>query len=276
LPQQDFLVRLKLFDRSGYKNKITLEGEIVLSYCRSLLEIRRQLEEKCKKIREGWEPSLKLIYDEVVDFNFIADAIAKLNQINSLTEIRVFSAHLSEVETLFNQENADVMVTVLPLQQLQIPSKKLHPIHMKLVAHRGHRLFKKTTERIPVTELNRHTFISIKTTPGFLGLSTEKMIFDSYFYVKGFIAKKVAIMKKLGFGWLPDYLIDAEIKSGVLRAIESEIDTTHTLYPRLYHRSQTYMGKTLESFLKHYESIAPSKGVLSAKRRSESIQSIGL
>ncbi|NJM09610.1 MAG: LysR family transcriptional regulator [Bdellovibrionaceae bacterium] len=236
--------QLTLMDRSGHRNRITLQGQIVLKYCRRLLGIRGELEALCAKMKGGWEPSLKLIYDGIVDFNFIGDALFVLNEMKAPTEVKVLSAHLHEVEDLFSRENADIMVTILPLQRLQIPCIRLKPIQMHLVAHRDHPLGAYSgRRRIGSPDLNRHTFITIKTAQGQVGLSTEQMKFDSYFYVNGFMTKKMAIMKQLGFGWLPDYLTRDELKAGSLRMLKTEIDNKHTVFPLLYHRPEEAAGK---------------------------------
>lgn len=248
---------VSLFDRSGYRNKLSPQGEIVLKYCRELLRTRNELEDICANMKSGWEPSLKIIYDGIVNFDFLGDALFRLGEMRAPTEVRVLSAYLHEVETLFSTEKADMMVTILPLQRLQIPSLKLKPIEMRLVAHRHHPLAQPTRSRAnkePLTDaqMNRHTFVKIRTAPGALGLGTEQMRFDSYFYVNDFMTKRAAIMKRLGFGWLPDYLADAEIERGVLQMLKTEIDNTHVVHPRLYHRADETLGKAARELLKFF------------------------
>ena len=233
---------LKLFEREGRRNRLTPEGEVALKFCRKLLETQREFANSCRQIKSGWEPSLKLIYDEVVDFDFISQALVKLKRLKSPTEIKILSAHLGEVEELFGREAADLMVTILPLQKLQIKSRKLRPISMLLVAHRDHPLARPRKERLGAEELNNHTFVTISTTPGQTGLGTEQMKFDSYFFVNSFVNKKSALLKGLGFGWLPDYLIQTELQKGTLRTLKTEIDNTHTLSPRLYYRNEETLG----------------------------------
>jgi DNA-binding transcriptional LysR family regulator len=243
---------LSLFDRSGYRNKIALEGEIVLKYCRQLLDTRRELENICSQIKGGWEPSLKLIYDGIVDFNLIGDALFMLDKIKAPTEVKVLPAFLNEVEDLFAIENADIMVTILPLQRVQIPSIQLRPIRMYLVAHAQHALGRAGRRRLSGADLNRHTFIQVKTAPAKLGLGTERMKFDSYFYVNDFMTKKAAILKRLGFGWLPDYLAGTELKKGALKILKTEFDSTHIVTPRLYHRPEEFAGKAARELLRFF------------------------
>lgn len=244
---------LKLFDRTGYRNTLSLEGEIVLKYCRQMLSTRGELAKICANIKSGWEPSLKLIYDGVIDFGFVADALFRLNEMKAPTEVKVLTAHLNEVEAVFAAENADVMVTILPLKRLQIPSIKLAPVRMYLAAHRDHPLAEDRRGKLDFGDLNRHTFIKIKAASGEVGLSTEQMNFESYFYVNEFGIKKAAILKRLGFGWLPDYLIRRELKSGVLRTLKTQVENTHLVYPRIFHRPEETLGKASRELISFFK-----------------------
>lgn len=248
---------LSLLDRSAYRNKITSHGELVLKFCRQLLGTSRELDTACAQLKGGWEPSLLLVYDGVVDFNRIADPLLQLGELEAPTEVRALSAHLNEVEALFAAENADIMVTILPLQRLQIPSLRLRPFRLLLVGHKAHPLAR-SAAKLPGAALSRHTFIQIRAPAGQLGLSTEALRFGSYFYVNDFATKKAAILKGLGFGWLPDYLVEKELKAGELRQLRTEIGNTHTVYPRLYHRAEEEAGKAARELIRLFRKNAGS------------------
>jgi DNA-binding transcriptional LysR family regulator len=245
--------RLKLFDRSAYRNKMTVEGEIVLKYCRRLLQTRNELELVCEKLQHDWEPSLKLIYDGVVDFNLIGDALLRLNESQVPTEIKVFAAYLHEVETKFEEENADMMVTVLPIKRPSISSIELRPIRMLLVAHREHGLGLR--KKISASDMKNHTYIRVQTGENPLGLSTEFLEHGSSFSVNDFATKKQAILKRLGYGWLPEYLIEAELRKKTLKILHTEngIENQHQLNPRLYHRKEDAVGKTSAQLLAYFK-----------------------
>lgn len=245
--------KLNLFDRSGYRNQITLEGEIVLKYCRQFIATRSELEQVCMKLKNGWEPSLKLIYDGVIDFNIIGDALFKLNESQVPTEIKVLAAYLDEVETKFVEEKANMMVTILPIKQPDISSIKLKPIRMLLVAHQEHGLiYKSKNKKISLMDLKKHTFIKITGTSGQLGFSTEQLEFESSFSVNDFATKKQAVLKGLGYGWLPEYLLEKELKNKSIQILKTEIDNEQFLSPRLYHRKEEIIGKTTKQLLNYF------------------------
>jgi DNA-binding transcriptional LysR family regulator len=245
--------QLSLFDRSGYRNKLTVEGEVVLKYCRRLIETRNELELVCEKLKHDWEPSIKLIYDGVVDFDLIADALVRLNESQVPTEIKVLAAYLHEVEAKFEEEKADMMVTILPIKRPSISSIELKTIRMLLVAHSDHAL--SGQKRVSASDMKNHTYIRVRTGENPLGLSTEFLEHDSSFSVNDFATKKQAILKKLGYGWLPEYLIEAELRKKTLKLLHTEngIENQHLLHPRLYHRKVDAVGNTSAQLLAYFK-----------------------
>ncbi len=241
---------LVLFDRSGYRNRVTLQGEIVLRYCRNILATEQELEIMCKNLRGGWEPSLKIIYDGIIDFNVIGDALFMLNGMKAPTEVKVLAAHLNEVKARFEDEKGDLMMTILPINQPGLNECKMRPIRLLLVASSQHPLGEKGRKKVTPNDLNLHTYIKIRETAGLVGLSTENLNFDSSFFVNDFFTKKLAILKRLGFGWLPDYLIKSELKEGQLVVVKGVFASEQKVNPRLYYRSEALLGKATKEVLK--------------------------
>jgi DNA-binding transcriptional LysR family regulator len=235
-------IQLPLFDRSGYRNQLTAEGELVLKHCRSLLETSEQLERLVHRMRTGWEAQLKIVYDGVIDFRLLAEAVLKLQRLKAPTETQMFAAFLQDVEQRFLEERADLMVTILPIRQLNVEYIELPSIEMLLVAHSQHPLVSKGRKKVNLKDLHEHTYIKIKTQENPLGLSTDQMSLPSHFSVNDFFTKKMAIQKKLGFGWLPEYLIQRELKNKELTLLSTDFENRHRLTPKLYFRNYEEQG----------------------------------
>ncbi len=241
---------LSLFDRSGYKNKITQNGEIVLNYCKQLLATQEELSQVCKILIDGWEPKLKLVYDGVIDFNMIGDTLFKLSKSHAPTEIQVFTAHLQEVESTFTKEHADLMLTILPMQKFNLPFVQLQSLKMFLVAHRDHPLCQsKGSKKITASQLTKYPIIKVYGSGVQLGLSTDGLQISNHFFVNDFSAKKQAILKQLGFGWLPEYIVKNELRSQRLKLIPTSFDNQHIFQISLYHRHSDTMGKMASKFI---------------------------
>ena len=64
----------------------------------------------------------------------------------------------------------------------------------------------------------------------------------SAFHVNDFGSKKLALMKALGFGWMPNETIARELRRGDLVRIRWPHPSTHVFEPRLYHRGDRRLG----------------------------------
>lgn len=258
-------VGFDLFDRSNYRNQVTQEGKIILRFCQKLIETQEDLKAACQKMHTGWEPSFQLIYDAVIDFQEITQALSHIQDEQTPTEVRVLPAYLDEVEEQFKKLRADIMVTIVPIQCDNTVAIHLKPINMYLVAHKNHGLHQKLTtlhkkrggkRTLCCEDLQAHTYIQLKEVSPRLGLSTEDVKFNSAFYVNDFGTKKQALMNGLGFGWLPEYSIIKELKAGELKILNMEagLKNKHILRPRLYHRQEEVLGKAALKFLEHFSS----------------------
>ncbi|MCO5143887.1 MAG: LysR family transcriptional regulator [Oligoflexia bacterium] len=244
-------LQLKLFDRTGYRSALTSEGLLILKYCKKLLNTTEEITHVCRKLKGGWEPRVSLVYDGVIDFNTISDVLLKINKDDIPTEIKVASAHLDEVEKRFDQEDADMMLTILPNQQQKNPSIQLKSLKVLLVASKDFPLSKEK-KKISVSELNNFTYIGVRGSTAGIGLSTEQIELKSIFIVNDFYTKKQAILKKLGYGWLPDYMVSQELRKKTLCVLNTEIANQHILYPRLYHKFEDSLGRAAEALLKAF------------------------
>jgi DNA-binding transcriptional LysR family regulator len=84
-------------------------------------------------------------------------------------------------------------------------------------------------------------------------VASEQTEFASSFLVNDFWTKKQAIMKGLGYGWLPEYMIATELKNKILKPMNTEIENTHELRPKLFHRPEEKMGRTAKQLLKLFK-----------------------
>ena len=246
---------LKLLDRSGYRNQLTPEGEIVLKACERMIDSQEELLRVCEKLRSEWEPSIKLIYDGVIDFQLMGDALRALKKLKSPTEVRILAAHLHEVESRFHEEKADMMVTILPIGEPDISSIQLPAIRMVLVAHKLHPLHASPKKKHSVNSLLEHTLVKIRGATKPLGLSTDQMSFDSLLSVNDFFTKKQAILAQVGFGWLPEYLIEKELEKDLLKPVRSELSASHRLQPHLYHRQGDSLGRVGRFLVDHFRGL---------------------
>lgn len=238
-----------LFDRSGYRTALTPVGQRVLELCRKLLETEGALEALCRGAREGYEPFLKVVFDGLFPVETLLEAVRLVGKAAPATRISLFSEFLQGVDARFESETADAMISLLPPA---VPFKArfaLAPIPSVLVAHKTHALAK-ARGRLTLAELSRHTFLTVHGSDTRLAMSTSALETASVFHLSDFHAKKAALELCMGFGWMPEYLIERELALKELIVVAAGDDRgRHVFRPVLYVRETSLEGKACQALV---------------------------
>ncbi len=253
LKQLELELGLELFDRSGYRTEITTVGQSVLAQCRLLLDSERALYQTCALLQTGWEPGLKIIFDAIVPLGPLLEIIPLLRAANAPTTVQLSVDSLRGVEDRLEAEEAQAMICVIPPRFGRGTTTPLPPLSARLVAHRDHPLIRRGRSRNqapwPLQALSAHVFLTVRGRHPELGLPTEKIDQQSTVHLSDFHAKKAAIMAGIGFGWLPDWLMESELKRRTLVPVEIAAPNVHVFQPVLVCRSQP--GRALSRIVEH-------------------------
>lgn len=233
---------LLLVDRRSYRTKLTEAGERILVECRKLLAAERELAAACHEIKSGWEPRLEIVFDGVYPAAPILAVVAELVRRDVPTRIVVRAEFLDGVEAAFRRDDAALMLAVLPPVDASLRALRLPALGASLVAHRAHPLAKGRAAHSREA-LARHVLLTVRGSDPRLVLSTSGLGARSTVHLNDFASKKAAILAGVGYGWLPDYLTERELRAGVLRRIRWEASSVHAFEPRLYHRSDHALGR---------------------------------
>jgi DNA-binding transcriptional LysR family regulator len=236
LKQLELQTGLALFDRSGYRTRLTPAGEEVLRHCRRLLEAERALSAACAVLQSGWEPVLTVVFDAIVALEPVLEVLPALRAAGAPTRVQLTVESLGGVERRFEELDAQVMLSVLPVRPEGLTVVMLPKFWARLVAHRDHPLAK--LERVRLEDLTQHVLLNVRGSDPRLRLATSALEEQSMVQLSDFHAKKAAIVAGIGFGWLPDWLIRDELDAGALVALKLRQGSVHAFEPRLAHRGK--------------------------------------
>ncbi|MFO0663933.1 MAG: LysR family transcriptional regulator [Polyangiaceae bacterium] len=237
---------LTLLDRSRYRTKLTAEGEALLGHARHLLSAEKALIDACAEIRSGWEPRLRVVFDGIFPAEPILRAVAKIGRAKATTRVEVSSEFLGGAEEAFVRDEADFLVAVVPPSTEGLKRTPLPPIRARLVAHRDHPLV--SGDAVTSAELARHTLLTVRGSDPRLSLRTETLSASFVIRLNDFYAKKAAILLGLGFGWMPENLIRAELRSKKILPVPWSEGAIHIFRPQLYVRADKKLGRAATMF----------------------------
>ena len=240
---------LELLNRSKYRTTLTPEGRRVHQQCRSLLDSAASLEQLCADLHQGWEPHVRLVYDGVLSPHPFLRIFQFFKEEKIPTILAIHSEYLYGVEKLFSELEAELMISILPPKIHGLQSVELKPVINILVARKNHALFGQKKHLWTLNELKAFNFFTVRGAHKSLNLGTQELEEISTFHLSDFSLKKTAIMEGAGFGWLPEYMIQKELKEGTLKVIQWERSSHQALEPRLYFRKKNRLGRASQLIL---------------------------
>ncbi len=239
---------LLLLDRSGYRLRLTPEGQAVLIHARKMLDAERELVTTCQRIQSGWEPSVRLVFDGIVPIGPVLGWMRGLMDQGAPTKVSVSAEFLAGVEEAFERAEADFMMAVLPPLRTGLASHRMPPVRARLCAHRSHPLAQ--AKKLSAADLSEHVLLTVRGSDPRLSLPTAGLEVRSQLHLNDFETKKQAILRGLGFGWLPEHVAGRELARGTLVTLRYAGGAEHTFAPRLFHRAAYRPGKAGTALLK--------------------------
>ena len=232
-----------LFDRSQYRAELTPAGRAILSEGRRLLVQVKHIGYLAERYKEGWEPSLEMVIDGALPMDPVMKALKVMTEKDIPTKIQLKVEFLGGVQQRFIQDEADIMLVKDFVATPGLVSEALPSIENILVVSNSHPLASKS--RITRRELQDYVELTVNDSSSDASQLKDAHQFggDKVFYLSGFVYKKHALLMSLGFGWMPKFLIEEELKCGSLVCVDYKGGSEYTFTPRLVSTDYKPLGK---------------------------------
>jgi DNA-binding transcriptional LysR family regulator len=207
---------LPLLVVEGRKSVLTPHGHTLLTRARGLLRELDTLEALARGLKQGWESDLKLVVDAAFPRPRLLEIIAELQSSCPSTQIQLADVVLSGAEEAIVAGSADLVVTSrVPPGYL---GNWLMDVKFVAVAHVQHPLSQLGRELV-AEDLVHHVQAVVRDSgtqnprdDGWLGAERR-------FTVSSLEASLATISAGLAYGWLPEHMLAAALRGGILREL---------------------------------------------------------
>jgi DNA-binding transcriptional LysR family regulator len=232
---------IAILDRSGYRVRLTPAGEAVLTEGRRLIAQAEHLASIARQFTEGFEPRLTLVVDGILPLEPALTALKTLADERVPPRVLVKVEFLGGVQFRFEQDSADLMLVKDFQPTAGLEPQALPDIVCVLCAARSHPLAGKPA--VDLSLLHEHVELSVQDSSG---QGNDRHMFggERVFYLSGFAAKKQALLMGLGFGWMPDYLVQRELRSGALAEVRFAGGSRYRFTPLMVRRLDRPLGRS--------------------------------
>lgn len=230
---------LKLLDRDGYRVQLTPAGEIMLIEARRVIAQAEHMEALARQFATGWEPRLTVIVDGILPLEPTLAALKQLAEERVPTRVQVKVEFLGGVQFRFEKDDADLMLVKDYLARPDLHAEALPDITCVLCASSEHPLAAATS--VELADLHGQVELSVQDSSD---QGNDRHMFggERVFYLSGFVAKKQALLMGLGFGWMPQYLVEPELRDGALRELPFVGGSRYGFTPQLVRRTNRPPG----------------------------------
>ncbi|WP_159269510.1 LysR family transcriptional regulator [Zhongshania aliphaticivorans] len=204
---------VKVFAIQGRKSELTEVGQMLYRRGRGLIDEALRLEKSAKSVAAGWEPQLRIVSDTLFPSEIMLNCLADLSESCPDTRMEYVETVLSGAEEALLERRCDVAITgIVPPGFL---GDHLMRVTFVAVAHRDHALHQLGRELDyhdlrPFRQLVvRDSGVRRQRDSGWLEATQRLTVSRMDMSIK-------AVVRGLGFAWLPEPSIRRELASGEL------------------------------------------------------------
>lgn len=201
----------------GRKAVLTPSGEVLLRHARQLLLEAARIEQLGHALEQGWEAEVRLTVEALLPSRLLHEVLKRFSEELPDTQLQLAEETLSGVDEALIEQRTDLAISPgVPVGFLGSP---LLDTQMVAVAAPDHPLHQIGRE-LHLEDLAKHRQVVVrdsgskaKRDAGWLG-ATSRWTVSS-------MRESVSMLREgLGYGWIPDHLIKAELGDGRLKQLD--------------------------------------------------------
>lgn len=219
---------ITLFQRQGRRSVLTPAGRILLEDGRHIVNATRLLADKAREVATGWEPSLRIAIESIVDQPTVFQQLQQFLQEHPSMELDISECVLGGGWDALEHDRVDIVIGApgpAP-QQKGIRAVRLGETNMVPVIGAAHPLAKLAKKRkqleLALPNIRRVITHDTTATASNTNIARTAGLVDGQmkFYVENSEQKLSAIIAGIGIGHLPIKRIAPLVKNGSLITLD--------------------------------------------------------
>lgn len=213
-------IGVTLFDRSGRFPRLTPEGVLLLADARAVVSGVDTLKARAKLMTSGVEAELSVVFDVFFPTTAISAAARAFTRRFPLTPLRIFVEGLGAgYQPVLEGRCTLGILASLPMDFPSLVADRLGTVQLMMVAARDHPLAK-FEGHIPKKELSKHVQLVLTDRSQLLAGRDYGVLSSTTWRLADLSTKHALIMGGMGWGGMPLHMVEKEIASGELVALE--------------------------------------------------------
>jgi DNA-binding transcriptional LysR family regulator len=210
---------VELFDRSGYRPKLTPAGQALLADARGILERADGIIARSQALAAGLEGELSLSVDVMFPVEVLAEMLREFGARYPTVNVRLYVDALGAVaERVLNGQCQLGILATLPRIPKGLKGVSMRPVTLLPVAAPTHPLAKRKGA-IPAEALREHVQL-VLTDRSTLTEGKDYAVFAAHTWRLSDLGTKHALLLAgLGWGTMPSHMIEGDLKAKRLKRL---------------------------------------------------------
>lgn len=261
IKQLEAQLGLQLFNRQGYRLVLTNNGKQVYQHALRLLNEAEQIKQLASFLTVGNEATVTIAIEASYDLKRILPVLELTQKEFPHTQIILRQEYINGALEAVKSEQADLALTTinnLALQSGKYDANRLYQGNLCNVA--APKFMHRHPKLTLVTELKDEYQIVVQDSgQSSQGISYSVQTGQRCWYVNDFSTKKTLILSGIGWGRLPDYMIQAELDAKTLIAISlDDFDTCVALNYQAIKLKSRLLGPVASKLWQNLETLHSS------------------
>ncbi len=214
-------LKITLFEREGYRPKLTTKGKIMVQKARVVLSQAKGMKDLAQHYAQGLEPELRIVVSEMIDMQIILNALTIIREQYPATRLTLLMENFNAPLELIEENLADIAIVGGAIWDKVEPMRfdKLSPVVLMPVVSSCSDYAGKADE-LTVADMDGATQVVVSDRSRDRDEKNYGVLETSVpWRVNDFLTKKQIILSGLGWGRMPLHMIGDELESGALVAL---------------------------------------------------------
>ncbi len=236
LQQQLGLILLRT---DGRRAVLTDQGEVILKQAQQLLHEKQRLAELAESLQQQWEPVVRLVVDAMFPNQPLMQALQHFAPASRGSRVELTEAVLSGASDALQRGEADLAICArAPDGYL---GEEIIALRFIAVAHPAHVLHRQQ-RKLTTADLEKHLQVVIHDSGNQHKMDLGWLGAEHQWSVSKLETSVAAISHGLGYGWLPDYVLQNNKLHDALKPLPLREGSHYTATLQLVFGKSEYPG----------------------------------
>lgn len=208
-----------LFDRTGYRSVLTEEGKAFHKNIKRILGDIKKLDDHAVHLKSQEEAELNVVIGDITPLPIVMHVLRQFSKGNPYTRLNLFFGNLSGPNELLFDAKADLIIHHIDKSDPRYEYRDFCKVTVSPVVARGF-LNIPINNTIQYEDLRNYTQCLIRDT-AIRSIQSNRFVIENAPHITtgDQYTKKEVIVQGMGWGHMPLFLVEKELKNGKLMSI---------------------------------------------------------